>query len=380
MNVAAILKQRERVLDAVRGFLKAQGFTEVETPVLVPSPGLEPHLDAFEARASTSSARPELVEGRSTRGKGTFFLPTSPEYAMKKLLAAGSGSIFQIAKAFRDEPPSERHVPEFTMLEWYRVGADYRVVMEDCERLCAFVAESVCGSASVPWQGGRVELEPPYERITVREAFRRWAGAELTFAESRDELAAKARSAGCSDIADDDDWDDVFFKMFLRHVEPQLGAGSGTGILPVSGCGTGVSPVSDHGQDARATNRPMFLCDYPAGMAALSRIKRDDPLVCERFELYAGGLELANAFSELTDAAEQRRRFEADNAKRRKLGKPELPIDEELLAAMERGLPACSGIALGLDRLIMLLTDTPDIRDVVPFAGGIGFDTQGRGG
>ena len=320
MKPTEILKPREQILDAVRTFLKSEGFTEVETPTLVPSPGLEPHLDPFEVRAD-----PPL------------FLPTSPEYAMKKLLAAGSGSIFQICKAFRNEPPGELHLREFTMLEWYRVGADYRAVMDDCERLCAAVAESARGGTVVQWQGSRLDLAPPYERITVRDAFRRYAGLELTFGESTEELRALAAGAGCTDVADDDSWDDVFFRMFFRHVEPPLGR-----------------------------RKPAILYDYPARMAALSRIKADDPLVCERFELYAGGLELANAFSELTDPAEQRRRLESDNATRRALGKAELPIDEEFLAALTSGLPDCSGIALGLDRLIMLLTDTPDIRRVVP--------------
>jgi len=322
MNLADILKQRERIIDAVRRFFKDEGFTEVETPLLVPSPGLEPHLDAFRVESSAPQA--------------ALYLPTSPEYAMKKLLAAGSGSIFQICKAFRDEPPSEHHLPEFTMLEWYRVGADYLGLMDDCERMCGFVAEAACGAPVVERQGSSLDLSPPYERISVREAFRRYAGLELTFGESTDELRSLARGAGCSDVAPDDDWDEVFFKAFLRHVEPQLGRG-----------------------------RPTLLYDYPARMAALSRIKTGDPLVCERFELYAGGLELANAFTELTDPAEQRRRLEADNAARRKLGKPELPIDQEFLAALERGLPDCAGAALGLDRLIMLLTDTPDIRQVV---------------
>ena len=320
MNLTELLQLRDRTVDAARRFFKAEGFTEVETPVLVPSPGLEPHLDPF-------------------RLAGGAYLPTSPEYAMKKLLAAGSGSIFQICKAFRDEPPSEHHLPEFTMLEWYRVDAGYRDVMGDTERLCAAAARAARGETIIPRQGGRLDLTPPYERLSVREAMGRDAGMALTFGESAGELRAAARGAGCPDVSDGDTWDDVFFKAFLRHVEPRLGRG-----------------------------RPTLLYDYPARMAALSRIKTDDPLACERFELYAGGLELANAFGELTDPVEQRRRLEADNAERRRIHKPELPIDEEFIAALERGLPECSGCALGLDRLIMLLADEPDIRQVVPLA------------
>ncbi len=340
MNTADLLRLRERAIDAVRRFFKAEGFIEVETPVLVPSPGVEPHLDPFEVRKKGTD---NFFQEKKVICPLFSFLPTSPEYAMKKLLAAGSGSIFQIAKAFRDEPPSTHHLPEFTMLEWYRVGADYRVAMEDCERLCASVAESVRGASSVLWHGVRLDLSPPYERLSVREAFRRHAGVELTFAELLGTLMEIARAAGSTDIVEDDDWDEAFWKLFLRCVEPRIGR-----------------------------ERPVFLCDYPARMASLSRIKSGDPAVCERFELYAGGLELANAFSELTDPVEQRRRFEDDNAARRALGKPELPIDGELLAALERGLPECAGVALGFDRLLMLLLGASDVRDVVAFAPVVG--------
>jgi lysyl-tRNA synthetase class 2 len=315
---------RQTALDAVRDYFRAEGVVEVTTPLLVPSPGLEPHLDPFAVRGCAT--------GRAA------FLPTSPEYAMKKLLAAGSGSIFQLAPAFRDEPPSDQHLPEFTMLEWYRVGLDYCELMADCERLCAAVACAVNGRTTVERNGSTVDLAPPWERLNVRDAFRLHAGVALTFAETEVELRAKAVSAGCTDVTADDSWDDAFFRLFLRHVEPKLGRG-----------------------------RPTLLCDYPARMAALSRISARDPLVCERFEVYAGGLELANAFGELTDPVEQRRRFEADNAERRALGKSELPIDEGLLAALESGLPECSGMALGVDRLLMLLTGARDLRDAAAF-------------
>jgi len=326
MNLPETLKTRERALDAVRAFFKAEGFTEVVTPLLVPSPGLEPHLDPFEVKGLATGAR--------------SFLPTSPEYAMKKLLAAGSGDLFQVCKAFRDEPATEHRLHEFTMLEWYRVGAGCEAVMADCERLGAAVAEALCGGYVIDWQGSHLDLSPPWERLSVRAAFHRHAGIRLTFGESPEELRRLAAAAGCSDLAADDDWNDVFFKVFLRHVEPQIGR-----------------------------EKPVLLHDYPATMAALARVRRDDPLACERFELYAGGLELANAFAELTDPVEQRRRLEADNAERRALGRPELPIDEAFLAALEQGLPECAGVALGLDRLLMLLTDTPDIRAIAPLPG-----------
>jgi lysyl-tRNA synthetase class 2 len=293
----------------------------VQTPLLVPSPGIDRHLDPLRVAGG---------EGR--------FLPTSPEYAMKKLIADGSGSIFQVCKAFRDEPANARHLPEFTMLEWYRVGADYGGVMEDCEQLCAAVAHALRGDTSVPWDGGRLDLSPPYERLSMQSAFHRRAGVRLTFGETVDELRGIARRLGCDDVSDEDEWDDVFFHIFLRHVEPTLGGG------------------------------PLFLVDYPARMAALARVRADAPLVCERFELYAGGVELANAFTELTDPDEHRRRFAVENAARRRLGKPEIPVDEALIEAVERGLPECAGVALGFDRLIMLLAGCEDVRAVVPLS------------
>ena len=325
MKISELLRKREIIIDSIRGFFKSEGFREVETPLAVPSPGMEPHLDAFELRG--------------THGGRRRYLHTSPEYAMKKLLGAGSGNIFQMCKVFRDEPCSPHHLPEFTMLEWYRVGADYAALMCDCEKLLASAASALHGGTAFVWQGAQIDFAPPFRRLSVRDAFEKHAGVKLTFGESLEELRAAAQRAGCPDIVSNDTWDDVFFKIFLRHVEPKIGVG-----------------------------RPEIIFDYPARMAALSRIKPDDPLVCERFELYAGGLELANAFGELTDAVEQRRRFEEDNALRRTLGRAELPIDEELLAALQT-MPACAGIALGVDRLVMLLLDEPDIRNVVPLAG-----------
>lgn len=318
MNVRQLIKKRETLLDTVRHYFKGAGFIEAETPHIVPSPGIEPHLDAFKVLDST--------------GKHAGYLPTSPEYAMKKLLARGSGSIFQICKSFRDEPPGGHHLREFTMLEWYRTGADYQDAMLDCEQLCAAAAKALAGSHEIVWHDKKIDFTPPFERITVRQAFKEYAGLDLQFDEPVEIFRTIARGAGCIDIVEDDSWDDVFFKIFLRHVEPNIGL-----------------------------KRPAIIYDYPIHMAALSRTKRFDPLACERFELYAGGLELANAFSELTDPAEQRKRFEKDNETRRLLGRNEMPIDEHLLEALA-SMPDCAGVALGLDRLFMLLTDTKDIR------------------
>jgi lysyl-tRNA synthetase class 2 len=323
MNLRFLLQARQRATDAIRDYFRAAGVLEVTTPLIVPSPGLEPHLDPFAVRGSAT--------GR------TGFLPTSPEYAMKKLLAAGSGSIFQLAPAFRDEPPGGHHLPQFMLLEWYRVGFEYHELMGDCEQLVAAVAVAVCGATTLQRDGMELDLAPPWERLSMRDAFVNHAGTELTFGENVDELRQSAIEAGCTDVSDDDSWEDAFFKFFLRLVEPGLGRG-----------------------------RPTVLFDYPARMAALARIREDDPLVCERFEVYAGGLELANAFGELTDAAEQRHRFDADNAERRSQGKDALPIDDEFLRALEHGLPQCAGIALGLDRLLMLLLEADDIRLVEP--------------
>jgi len=326
----ANLEKRAAILAATRAWFTGQGFLEVETPALQVSPGLEPHLVAF----ATSIRDPGATDGRP------LYLHTSPEFAMKKLLAGGMERIFQLARVFRNAERSATHHPEFTMLEWYRAKTSYVALMEDCEGLLAAVAEAA-GAGQFTWQGKRCDASAPAERLTVAEAFKRECGIDLlaTAPEplnpSLDLLAAAAKPLGIAPRAGDR-WDDLFFRIFMERIEPRLGIG-----------------------------RPTILRDYPISMAALSRPKANDPRLCERFELYICGLELANAFGELTDPFEQRRRFEADMALKERLYGTRYPIDEDFMAALEHGLPPCAGIALGMDRLVMLATGAEHIEDVL---------------
>lgn len=313
------LRVRSRALSALRGFFAERGYLEVETPLRVRSPGLEPHLRAVEASG--------------------WWLNTSPEYQMKRLLAGGLENVYQICRAFRDDERGPHHVTEFTILEWYRAHASLEDLMAETEELFAQVALEVVGGTQVTGpQGDPVELAPGWERLSVAEAVFRYAGVALDGTESGPELAERARGAGLPMPADAVAWDEVFSRILVDAVEPRLGR-----------------------------DRPTILHRYPARQAALSRLCPDDPRFAQRFEVYAGGLELANAFGELTDAAEQRRRLEADRAARRALGLHDHPVDERFLAALEHGLPPTSGIAVGVDRLVMLLCGARRIDDVLTF-------------
>ncbi len=324
-----ILRTRARVLSSVRRFFETAGFLEVETPLLVHSPGMEPHLDAFETLYSDN--------GRPKR----LYLPTSPEYAMKRLLSAGYERIFQICKSFRQDAPGPMHSPEFTLLEWYRAFADYTSIMADAENLIHALVREITGKSSVVFQGRPVDFTPPWERLTVREAFARYAGVNTDPAEDPDAFIREARQRGHRSALPGDSFEIAFFKVFLDAVERHLGGG-----------------------------RPTFLVDYPAEMAALAKLKQDAPRVAERFELYVSGVELANAFTELNDPVEQRVRLEDEAAQRKHGGRPAYPIDERFLGALEAGMPPAGGIALGVDRLLMVLTDAKHIREVVaiPFS------------
>src|SRR5437879_7113746 len=303
------LMARSRILATVRDFFAENGFVEVETPVLQVSPGLEPHLRAFG-----------VVPHVPFEGKAQpRFLHTSPEFAMKKLLAAGLPRIWQLAHVFRDGERSATHHPEFSMLEWYRAAAGYEMLMADCQALLRR-AQRAAGTAVLTWQGATADANQPFERLSVADAFKRHCGIDLL---------ATAPDPG-------DDWEALFFRIFLDRIEPHLGISA-----------------------------PTLLYDYPVSLAALSRPKPGDLRLCERFELYVCGLELANAFGELTDAQEQRRRFLADQAKKQTLYGENYPIDEDFLAALEYGLPDCAGIALGFDRLVMLLTGGAHIQEVL---------------
>jgi lysyl-tRNA synthetase class 2 len=317
LDTRATLEVRGRIVRAVRARFDGWGFLEVSTPARVRSPGQEVHLDAIPAGRTDGDAH---------------WLITSPEYHLKRLVAAGLPRIFEICKCWRAHESGPHHRTEFTMLEWYRAGSPLEVLATDCEALVG-VACQVAGRD--PFALG---LGTPFARTTVRELFERHAGVSLRGDESPAELQAAAKSAGV-DVGAATAWDDIFYQVFLDRIEPAL-----------------------------ARSGPTFVFDWPAPLGALARPHPLDPRVVERFELYAGGLELANAFGELTDPVEQRRRFEEEAQIRAARGKAVYPIDEALLAALPR-MPPTSGIALGLDRLIMLAMGARDISEVQAFQG-----------
>lgn len=323
------LVKRSAITAAIRKFFLEDGFMEVETPILQVSPGMEPHLQAF-------STKLRAPDGQCSK----FYLHTSPEFACKKLLTAGEERLFTLARVFRNGERARWHHPEFTMLEWYRAGASYERLMEDCAGLLQACA-AAAGSWKVTHEGRSCDLSEAPERISVAEAFERWAGIDLLattpdpWTPDVELLAEAARKKGLR-VAEDDDWLAVFTRIMLAFIEPQLG-----------------SP------------RPTILYDYPVSQAALSRAKPSDPRLAERFELYVAGVELANAFGELTDAQEQRRRFEADQNLKEHLYGERFPADEDFFAALDFGMPDAAGIALGVDRLVMLLTGASRIEEVL---------------
>jgi lysyl-tRNA synthetase class 2 len=323
------LEARSKVIRTIRGFFATEGFTEVDTPALQVSPGLEPHLQAF------ATTLREPGEGPRPR-----YLHTSPEFAMKKLLVAGMPRIFQLAHCFRNGERGATHHPEFTMLEWYRAGKGYRALMSDCEALLRACLIAF-GRRHFTWRGQEADPRAPWQYLSVADAFQQLCGIDLLatapnpWTPSLARLAAAAKPLGIAPHAGDD-WEDLFFRIFLERIEPHLGIGA-----------------------------PTVLYDYPIAMAALARPKAEDPRLAERFELYVCGLELANGFGELTDAAEQRRRFLAEQERKRARYGHAYPIDEDFLAALAAGMPPSAGIALGVDRLVMLASGAERIDDVL---------------
>lgn len=323
-----LLAARGRIQRAFRDWLEAGGFTEVDPAALAASPGNEAHLHGFATDAIGN-------DGQARR----LYLHTSPEFAMKKLLAAGETRIAAFAHVWRNRERGPLHSPEFTMLEWYRVGEGYEALMDDCAALLALAA-TASGTSELRFRDHACDPFAAPERLSVADAFQRHAGIDLLATvgvdgtTDRDALARQARAAGLR-VAADDGWSDILSRILVTHVEPHLGHG-------------------------RAT----ILDRYPAPEAALARRAPDDPRVAERFELYACGVELANGFGELTDPAEQRRRFQAEMAEKSRVYGETYPLDEDLLAALAI-MPPASGIALGFDRLVMLATAAPRIDDVM---------------
>ncbi|MDC7785745.1 EF-P lysine aminoacylase EpmA [Rhodoplanes sp. TEM] len=328
-----LLLARNRIAARVRAWFEADDFVEVDPAALQVSPGNEAHLHAFatEAVGPDASRRP-------------LFLHTSPEFACKKLLAAGEPRLFAFGHVFRNRERGALHHPEFTMLEWYRTGAPWTGVMDDCLALLALACETT-GVHRVTFRGAEADPFAAPERMTVAEAFSRFAGIDLLATVSvtdtdRDALMAAATAAGIRTAADDT-WSDVFSRVLVERIEPRLGIG-----------------------------RPTLLTEYPVAEAALARPAGHDPRVAERFELYVCRVELANGFGELTDPAEQRRRFEAEMAEKARVYGERYPIDGDFLAALEI-MPEASGCALGFDRLVMLATGAPRVDAVIwtPVAG-----------
>ncbi len=304
-----VLKQRAAILAKIRAFFAEREVMEVETPSLSQATVTDVHIASIGCQLTTNS-----------KPQQTYYLQTSPEYAMKRLLAAGSGSIYQICKAFRAEEVGAQHNPEFTMLEWYRVDFDHHDLMAEMDALLQLVLD--CGPAD---KFSYAELFQQYLAINPHTA----NIEELqTLLSSKDVVLSEAFLS---------DNRDAYLQLLMSHcIEPQLGM-----------------------------TRPVFVYDYPQTQAALARIRHDDIPVAERFEVYLQGVELANGFHELADANEQRQRFLNDSAEREKLGLPAVPIAEHLLAALENGLPDCAGVALGIDRLVMLACAATSIQDVI---------------
>jgi lysyl-tRNA synthetase class 2 len=327
---------REKVLNAIRRFFSDRGFHEIEVPYLASCLPPESYLDVFETTLLSRDRTPRRM-----------FLTTSPEAAIKKLLVAGVGNCFSLCKSFRNtEDTSFTHTPEFTILEWYRVDSDYTDIMRDCEELVLYINTYLQRTSDenknmrpteLVYQKKKINLQMPWERLTMCEAFATHAGFDLADALTRETLIPIAKKKGYT-IGENDTWEELFHQIFLNEVEKHLGQG-----------------------------RPTIIYDYPAVLAALSRRKKSDPRFAERFEFYIEGLELGDAYSELTDWKEQLARFEKEKAEIVRLGKTQHPIDMDFISSLRIGMPKAGGIAVGVDRLIMLFADVADISDTLFF-------------
>lgn len=332
------MQVRRKVEAGIRAFFDEQGFLETRTPLLVPCPGMEPHIRPFEL--STGA-----------------FLPTSPEFAMKRLLVGGLENIYQICPSYRNEPVSPHHSPEFTMLEWYRAWAGYEEIMCDTEELFARLARDILGCAQgqevIPYQGRNLRVATPWPRLRVRDLFLEHAGVDLVGSPAVSDLRQHCERLGLG-WQEQDTWDDLYFRIWLNLIEPKL-----------------------------PEDQAVFVTRYPASQAALAVVDQDQDgsRWARRFEAYAGGLELGNAFEELTDPAEQRKRFIEDMELREKMYGaefPKNPLDEEFLHALEEGMPPAGGIAIGVDRMVMLLADEPELDRTLWLKSFAGVRTPGE--
>lgn len=328
---------REKVIQTIRKYFLDKGFHEVFTPIMVPVPSIEPNLEVFE----TLLRSPSYGRAGSAKSRRAFLI-TSPEYSHKKLLAAGVGNLFEITRSFRNEEEVSRlHSPEFTILEWYRINADYKDTMDDFEHLFL----KIIGSTKMTYQGTEYDLSLPWPRITVINAFNKYCGIDTETLLDGKKLLKAGKEKGYK-VEDETTWEQIFYQIFLNEIEPEL----------------------------KKSRKPVFIYDYPLAQASLSRPKKEDPRFAERFEIFLAGVELGNCFSELTDAEAQHKRFEADLAERRKLGKTDFPIDEDFVESLKSGMPVSSGIAVGIDRLVMLAADAPTVSDTIFFPDNELFD------
>lgn len=324
-----IAQKRSNIIQKIRDFFVHSDFLEVETPIMTPIPGMEPHLTPFESRLNFPSV------SNSKTDDLPVYLNTSPELQMKKLLGSSEGfdKIFNITKVFRNgEMDGPLHNPEFTMIEWYRKNADYKDLMKDCEDLVLALTKSLT------YQSENIDLSTPWPRFTTNELFIKYCGLNLLENQDLETFKKNAESKNF-DTNSCENWDDLYFKIFLNNIEPELAK----------------------------LNQPIFIYDYPSSQAALAKKSATNPFFAERFELYIKGIELANAFSELTDSKEQRTRLIEEQNLRKTMGKTILPIDEEFLQALDQITVPTAGIALGLDRLLMILLDKKSIEEVMLF-------------
>lgn len=341
---------REQVNRAIREFFALKKFHEIEVPLLAPALPAESYLEVFET----------VLLDRNRRARRAY-LTTSPEMFLKKLLVSGVGDCFSLTKSFRNtENLSKTHNPEFTILEWYEVGKNYKDLMKTTEELFCFILDQVYSSSepkasrevslnnrssrlrlnkkrrALTYQGQTIDLTPPWERISMVEAFQKYAGVDLLDCLTREGIAPVALKKGYQ--TENATWEELFHQIYLNEVEPHFGKG-----------------------------KPTIIYDFPSQMAALAKKKSDDSRFAERFEVYIAGLELGDCYSELTDWKEQEARFEAETQERKRLGKTAYAYDQDLIEALKAGLPECSGLALGVDRTVMLFADVPDIADVLFF-------------
>jgi len=320
-----LVKKRHLLLRSIRDYFEQASFLEVETPAMARCPGLETHLDAIEAR-------PRLTPEGALESR---WLVTSPEYHMKRMLSAGFERIYQMGKAFRSGESGRWHNPEFTMLEWYRTFASWEEGLADTIHIIEKAATALHAQTNTH----TLDLSQPWPRMTVREAIEKWAGFDPAPWLDTNLLRAKALKSGIALSKEETTSSDILIRTLVEKVEPAL-----------------------------PPNRPFILTDYPDCMASLAQYSCENPTVAERFEIYLGGIEIANGFGELTDAQEQHQRFLADRAERERLNLTNYPIDEQFLGALKAGCPPATGVALGVDRLLLCLTNSDTLEQTIPFS------------